>query len=430
VPLPRCAHQPADRRAADNAGSAPPPAQPDVEPVPNATRPTKPQFGGVPHAPRERTRRRRHQLWAEFLRRVFLIDALICTHFGRPRRVQTFVSDHDAILKIRPQLGLPGLDSLAGSCWPPATTLCTGRRPRRSARLHRLARSPLDPAQAAERRCLAPTGRRKPTLFHLSAPEDRRPARPRNDLRVRAFTRCSGRDGRRCERNRTWPRPAIGLHGSRPGSRSSSPWPLRSVLSSSGLASSRRRCPPGARWRRLTTPRAKRWSASAVAARRVRCSRTPGSGTAAAGASAAAGPRRPRGVITRWRTTRPVNTACSSADATTPGPSVTPGSGTAPPGPRGIRRPRPSRARATQWRSTPRAARSSCSAASARAAVRAKTRPGHGTAIAGSRARPPHGPRRAMRMPCRATWTVTASCSSVAARTPASPWGRPGSQCR
>ncbi len=117
VPLPRCAHRPAHLRAAANAESEPPPGEPDAEPDPATTRP---HFHAVPHAPRKRPQRRRYYLWSELLKRVFLIDALVCIHCGGPRRLLTFVSDHDAIQKILLHLGLPAdLPELAPARPPP-----------------------------------------------------------------------------------------------------------------------------------------------------------------------------------------------------------------------------------------------------------------------------------------------------------------------
>ena len=72
-----------------------------------ANRPPRPHFRGVPHAPRKRPRRRTYYRWSELLKRVFLIDALVCIHCAGPRRLLAFISDHDAIQKILLQLGLP-----------------------------------------------------------------------------------------------------------------------------------------------------------------------------------------------------------------------------------------------------------------------------------------------------------------------------------
>lgn len=106
MPLPRCAQPPADLRAPANAESASPPAEPAAEPDPVANRPSRPHFRAVPHAQRERPRRRTYYLWSELLKRVFPIDALVCIHFAGPRRLLTFISDHDAIQKILLHLGL------------------------------------------------------------------------------------------------------------------------------------------------------------------------------------------------------------------------------------------------------------------------------------------------------------------------------------
>ncbi len=58
--------------------------------------------------PREsRPRERRPFSWAELLKRVYRIDALICEHCGGARRVLAAIIEHDAIRKVLAHLGLP-----------------------------------------------------------------------------------------------------------------------------------------------------------------------------------------------------------------------------------------------------------------------------------------------------------------------------------
>ena len=105
--LPRCAHQRPDPPAA-------PDPEPDPEPEPSpASAPeqqrgaTRPRFRSVPHAPRKRSRRRRYYFWAELLQRVFLFDALLCTHCKGTRRLLSFVNAETASQRILLHLGLP-----------------------------------------------------------------------------------------------------------------------------------------------------------------------------------------------------------------------------------------------------------------------------------------------------------------------------------
>ncbi|MBK8100033.1 MAG: transposase [Planctomycetes bacterium] len=70
---PRCAHQsadlpPAHRPRAEATVQSTAEPQPDKNSSPS---PTRPNFHGIPHAPRKQPRRRRYYFWAELLKRVF-----------------------------------------------------------------------------------------------------------------------------------------------------------------------------------------------------------------------------------------------------------------------------------------------------------------------------------------------------------------------
>ena len=96
--------------------------------------PTKPK-----PKPRPRT------LWAELLRRVYLVDALTCPHCGATRRLLAFVTDQSAIHRILDHLARTGRgppdeassprDSSRdpGSGTAPRRGLSPGRNPRRAA---------------------------------------------------------------------------------------------------------------------------------------------------------------------------------------------------------------------------------------------------------------------------------------------------------
>jgi hypothetical protein len=102
---PRCAHRRPDPPAPDLLPEGSAAADDDT----NEHRPAaaRPHFRGVPHAPRKRTKKRRYYFWSELLERVFLHNALVCTHCGGPRRLLSFVSDQDVIRRILLHLGLP-----------------------------------------------------------------------------------------------------------------------------------------------------------------------------------------------------------------------------------------------------------------------------------------------------------------------------------
>ncbi|MDO8349366.1 MAG: transposase [Planctomycetota bacterium] len=80
----------------------------------------------VPHAPGKRRRGgRRRYPWAELMRRVFLIDVLVCPRCGGPRRLLAAIHDPAAIRRV---LGAMGLVA-------EVPVLCPARSPPRQAEL-------------------------------------------------------------------------------------------------------------------------------------------------------------------------------------------------------------------------------------------------------------------------------------------------------
>ena len=80
------------------------PAPPQQIPCAHGRADGSPEPSPAPAAP---PRRRRRYSWAELLRRVFLIDVLVCQHCGGPRRLLACLSEPVVIRKILEHLGLP-----------------------------------------------------------------------------------------------------------------------------------------------------------------------------------------------------------------------------------------------------------------------------------------------------------------------------------
>jgi hypothetical protein len=79
----------------------------------------------VPHAPGKRRRGQRRYSWAELLRRVHLIDVLVCNHCGGTRRLLAAIHDPESIRRV---LGAMGLSSAV-------PVLCPARAPPRQQEL-------------------------------------------------------------------------------------------------------------------------------------------------------------------------------------------------------------------------------------------------------------------------------------------------------
>ncbi len=60
----------------------------------------------VPHVPGKRRRGRRRHSWAELLRRVFLIEVLVCPRCGGARRLLAAIHDPESIRRVLGSLGL------------------------------------------------------------------------------------------------------------------------------------------------------------------------------------------------------------------------------------------------------------------------------------------------------------------------------------
>ena len=75
----------------------------------------------VPHAPGKRRRGGRRYTWAELLRRVYLIEVLVCAHCGGTRRLLAAMHDPESIHRVLTALGLPTkVPELAAARGPPA----------------------------------------------------------------------------------------------------------------------------------------------------------------------------------------------------------------------------------------------------------------------------------------------------------------------
>jgi len=83
-------------------------------PSPTSTAPT------VPAKPRPKPRPR--YLWAELLRRVYLVDVLSCPHCKRTRRLLAFITDPLVIGRILQHLGLTTEPPTLATARPPPTT--------------------------------------------------------------------------------------------------------------------------------------------------------------------------------------------------------------------------------------------------------------------------------------------------------------------
>lgn len=69
---------------------------------------------------KRRTGPRRRYTWAELLRRVFLIEVLVCPRCGGPRRLLAAIQDPESIRKVLGSLGLSAeVPELAGARSPP-----------------------------------------------------------------------------------------------------------------------------------------------------------------------------------------------------------------------------------------------------------------------------------------------------------------------
>ena len=74
----------------------------------------------VPQLPGKRRSGRRRYSWAELLRRVFLIDVLVCPRCGGTRRLLAAIHDPAAIRKVLGAMGLPAeVPMLASARSPP-----------------------------------------------------------------------------------------------------------------------------------------------------------------------------------------------------------------------------------------------------------------------------------------------------------------------
>lgn len=74
----------------------------------------------VPHAPGKRRRGQRRYSWAELLRRVWLIDVLVCNRCGGVRRLLAAIHDPASIRRVLTAMGLsPEVPVLAAARAPP-----------------------------------------------------------------------------------------------------------------------------------------------------------------------------------------------------------------------------------------------------------------------------------------------------------------------
>jgi len=82
----------------------------------------------VPHRPGQRRRGGRPRYsWADLLRRVFLVDVLVCPHCGGKRRLLAAIHDPAAIQAVLAALGLSGeVPELAPARAPPDEDWVTG----------------------------------------------------------------------------------------------------------------------------------------------------------------------------------------------------------------------------------------------------------------------------------------------------------------
>ena len=74
----------------------------------------------VPHAPGKRRRAGRRYSWAELLKRVFLIDALVCPRCGGKRKLLAAIHDPNSIRRVLEAVGLSSdVPVLAAARGPP-----------------------------------------------------------------------------------------------------------------------------------------------------------------------------------------------------------------------------------------------------------------------------------------------------------------------
>ena len=75
----------------------------------------------VPHAPGKRRRGGRRYTWAEMLRRVWLLDVLVCPDCGGTRRVLAAIHDPESIRRVLVAMMLPTeVPELGPARGPPA----------------------------------------------------------------------------------------------------------------------------------------------------------------------------------------------------------------------------------------------------------------------------------------------------------------------
>ena len=73
----------------------------------------------VPHRPGHRRRGGRRYRWAELLRRVYMVDVLLCRHCGGKRRLLAAIHDPESVRRVLVALGLS----------PEVPVLCPARGP-------------------------------------------------------------------------------------------------------------------------------------------------------------------------------------------------------------------------------------------------------------------------------------------------------------
>ena len=74
---------------------------------------------GTDESPKGRRPARRYYRWAELLRRVFLLEVLVCLHCSGPRRILTCLVDPSVVRKILAHLGLPSEPPAVAPARPP-----------------------------------------------------------------------------------------------------------------------------------------------------------------------------------------------------------------------------------------------------------------------------------------------------------------------
>ena len=62
--------------------------------------------------------------WAELMRRVLVVDVLVCDHCGGRRKVLTFITDSHVIRRVLTHMGLPTeMPAVVAAHSPPRTNL-------------------------------------------------------------------------------------------------------------------------------------------------------------------------------------------------------------------------------------------------------------------------------------------------------------------